>query len=144
MGLQSDLLFSDTSPGSSASGSSSNQSSSTSSQQFFWEMEASTSNRQNSTAGRGSKHCPYSLGGRSSNKSTRCMVCGEKDHRFSFCTRTGCILWKTNGRFVDSEGVTYCFAYNGLNSCSNTDCPHHHSCSLCGDGQHSAQSCTAQ
>lgn len=145
MGLQSDLLFSDAAPSSTSSSSSSSSGSSTPSNQSFRESEASSNNgRKSNSSNRGKRRSTYNAGSRSTNKTTRCMVCGDSDHRFTSCTKTGHILRKVDGRYADSDGTTYCFAFNGPNSCSASDCPHRHACSLCAGGQHSAQNCAAQ
>lgn len=144
MGLQSDLLFSDTAPSATLQ-SSSSTGASTSSNLSFRESETSTNNGQkSSSSSRGKHRTGYNTSSRGTNKLACCMVCGDSGHRFTSCSKTGRILRKVDGRFTDSEGATYCFAFNGPNSCTVGDCPHRHACSLCAGGQHSAQNCAVQ
>lgn len=94
--------------------------------------------------GRGFRRTPFDSHSRDgTGKQIKCMVCGGDDHRFGGCTKQGKILRRVHGRWTDSDGVSYCYAYNGPQSCFASNCAHRHACSLCGDGQHNAQNCAA-
>lgn len=109
--------------------------------------EASSSRHTGNFARRGIRtfrRTPFDAPSRdTAGKQVKCMVCGGDDHRFGGCMRQGKILRRVNGRWCDSEGVSYCYAYNGPQSCLAANCAHRHACSLCGDGQHNAQNCAA-
>lgn len=74
----------------------------------------------------------------------RCMFCASSAHKYSSCPGPGRFLRKDSaGVWRDTAGKTVCINFNGPITCPRGPaCPHLHTCSLCGSGSHSAQSCS--
>ena len=81
----------------------------------------------------------------------RCLFCGGLSHSPKTCTANKLVngrpLWLAKPSSpdiprTDKNGRQYCFGWNGKNGhCTFSQCAREHSCSLCGDRVHNAQSC---
>jgi len=74
----------------------------------------------------------------------RCMYCGKRDHHYRRCRGVEGMPIQRNKdkRWVDKDGKSYCFGFNGPTACSRGDsCLHVHACSLCLGRDHGAQRC---
>lgn len=76
---------------------------------------------------------------------TKCMFCGVADgHHYKRCTNPPKFLTKNAaGRWEAADNKLICFSFNGPVPCAIPECNFSHTCSLCGNASHSAQSCSA-
>lgn len=76
--------------------------------------------------------------------SRRCLICGDKNptHASKNCHRPRFLKPTAEGQLRDASNNYYCFAWNGIHSCTaGAACSKYHGCTLCGATHHNAQTC---